>query len=145
MAGAMRGAAPGSQAERLFLALSIAVPDAGANALGGERVEALFTSHTLRQAAGHLRTRTRAPLSELPADDEEFARVMSGLVELAGRVPDPSPDRLEHARLVLDLDRLERALLRARAEGEGTSEVAREREAVRDQLHEVVSRLEGTL
>jgi DNA primase len=143
--GAGRGSAPGSQAERLFLALSIAVPDAGTAALGSERVEALFTSHTLRQAAAHLRTRTRAPLSELPADDEEFARVMSGLVELAGRVPDPSPDRLEHARLVLDLDRLERALLRARAEGEGTNEIAHEREIVRAELHEVVSRLEETL
>ncbi len=143
--GATRGTAPGSQAERLFLALSIAVPDAGTAALGSERVEALFTSHTLRQAAAHLRTRTRAPLSELPPDDEEFARVMSSLVELAGRVPDPSPDRLEHARLVLDLDRLERALLRARAEGEGTNEIAQERELVRAQLHEVVSRLEGTL
>jgi DNA primase len=143
--GPVRGSAPGTQAERLFLALCIAVPEAGTTALGGERVEALFTSHTLRQAAAQLRTRTRAPLSELPADDEEFARVMSGLVELAGRVPDPSPDRLDHARLVLELDRLERALLRARAEGEGTSELAREREAVRAQLHEVVSRLEGTL
>ncbi|HLI58473.1 MAG TPA: DNA primase [Solirubrobacteraceae bacterium] len=140
-----RASAPGSQRERLFLALCIALPEAGATVLGGERMEALFTSHTLRQAAVHLRTRTRAPLSELPADDEEFARVMSGLVELAGRVPDPSPDRLEHARLVLELDRLERALLRARAEGEGTSEIARRREAVRAQLHEVVSRLEGTL
>ncbi len=136
---------PGSQAERLFLALCIAVPEAGTTALSTDRVPVLFTSHTLRQAATHLRTRTRAPLSELPADDEEFARVMSGLVELAGRVPDPSSDRLEHARLVLELDRLERALLRARAEGEGTSELAREREAVRAQLHEVVSRLEGTL
>jgi DNA primase len=145
MPGSARGAGPGSQAERLFLALSIAVPDAGTTALGGERIESLFTSHTLRQAAAHLRTRTRAPLSELPADDEEFARVMSGLVELAGRVPDPSPDRLEHARLVLELERLERALLRARAEGEGTNEIAREREAVRTQLHEVVSRLEETL
>jgi DNA primase len=142
---APRVAAPGSQRERLFLALCIAVPDSGETALGAARVEALFSSHTLRQAATHLRTRTHAPLSELPADDEEFARVMSGLVELAGRVPDPSPDRLEHVRLVLELDRLERALLRARAEGEGTSEIAREREAVRAQLHEVVSRLEGTL
>jgi DNA primase len=143
--GFARASAPGSQAERLFLALCIAIPDAGEPALGDERVEALFSSHTLRQAAVHLRTRTRAPLSELPVDDEEFARVMSGLVELAGRVPDPSSDRLDHARLLLELDRLERALLRARAEGEGTNEIAHERELVRDQLHEVVSRLEGTL
>jgi DNA primase len=140
-----RASAPGTQAERLFLALCIAVPEAGTTTLAGEGLEALFTSHTLRQAALHLRTRTRSPLSELPAGDEEFARVMSSLVELAGRVPDPSLDRLEHARLVLVLDRLERALLRARAEGEGTAEVAREREGVREPLHEVVSRLEGTL
>jgi DNA primase len=140
-----RASAPGTQTERIFLALCIAIPDAGTAALAGEGLEALFTSHTLRQAALHLRSRTRAPLSELPAEDEEFARVMSGLVELAGRVPDPSADRLEHARLVLVLDRLERALLRARAEGEGTSEIAQEREGIRSQLHEVVSRLEGTL
>ncbi len=40
----IRAAAPGSQRERLFLALCIAVPEAGQTALGGEHVEALFSS-----------------------------------------------------------------------------------------------------
>ena len=71
--------------------------------------------------------------------------MVAGLVQLAGRVLTPSADRLEHARLVLDLERLERAILRARAEGEGTSELAREREQTRDAYRDVVSRLEGTL
>jgi hypothetical protein len=70
---------------------------------------------------------------------------MAGLVDLAGRVPNPNADRLEHARLVLDVERLERAILRARAEGEGTSELAREREQARAAYREVVSRLEETL
>ncbi len=60
-------------------------------------------------------------------------------------MPDPSADRLEHARLVLELDRLERAIIRARGEGAGTSELARERERVREEIRAVVARLEETL
>ena len=60
----------------------------------------------------------------------------------AGRVPDPSPDRLEHARLVLELERVERAIIRARTEGSGSSELAREREVLRDAYRAVVARLE---
>ena len=95
--------------------------------------------------ARHLAAHLRAPLSDLPADDEEFARTISGLVELAGRVPDPSADRLEHARLILDLDRLDRAIIRARAEGVGTSDLAHRREVVRDAMRDAVARLEKTL
>ena len=135
----------GPQKERLLLALCIAVPDAGEAMLAGQWIERSLTSESLRRAARHLRGRCRTPLTDLAPDDEPFARVMSGLVELAGRVPTPSPDRLEHARLLLEVERLDRAILRARAAGEGTSELAREREAVRDALHGVVSRLEGTL
>jgi DNA primase len=136
---------PGARSERLFLALCIAVPDAGEATLAGQFVERLLTSEALRRAARHLRGRCRAPLSDLPADDEPFARVMAGLVDLAGRVPTPGPDRLEHARLLLELDRLERAILRARAGGEGIAELAREREAAREAYRQVVSRLEGTM
>jgi DNA primase len=144
-APAVRDPTPGGRPERLFLALCIAVPDAGERALNGDGAERLLTSEALRRAAGHLRGRTRTPLSDLPAEDETFARVISGLVELAGRVPDPTPDRLEHARLLLELERLERGILRARAEGAGTSELARERELAREAYRQVVSRLEGTL
>ena len=153
------GAAPGGPAgteaaigpgqavrgERLFLALCLAVPDVGATILANLDIDGILTSTALRRAARHLTEHLRTPLAGLPDDDEEFARTISGLVELAGRVPDPSADRLEHARLILDLDRLERAIIRARAAGGGTSELAHQREVVRDAMREAVARLEDTL
>ncbi len=131
--------------ERLFLAMCLAVPDIGATVLAELDVDEVLTSTALRRAARHLATNLRAPLADLPGDDEEFARTIGGLVELAGRVPDPSADRLEHARLILDRDRLDRAIIRARAEGAGTGDLARQRELVRDAIREAVARLETTL
>ena len=138
-------AGPEERAERLFLALCIAIPEAGARALEPEGTDQLVTSGALRRAVAHLRGRTTTPLADLPSEDEDFARLMAGLVDLAGRVPDPTPDRLEHARLLLDLERLERAVRRARAVGEGTGALAREREQVRADFKAVGSRLEKTL
>ncbi|MFZ0090098.1 MAG: DNA primase [Solirubrobacteraceae bacterium] len=146
--GASTGAGGAHQAmrsERLFLALCIALPDLGGTVLGEIDSDELLTGTVLRRAARHLAGRIRAPLSELPGDDDELARAVSGLVDLAGRVPDPSPDRLQHARLVLELDRMERAIVRARAEAVGTSELARDREVLRDQMRAVVARLERTI
>ncbi len=146
-AGAEAAIGPGQavRGERLFLALCLAVPDVGATILANLDVDGILTSTLLRRAARHLTEHLRTPLAGLPDDDEEFARTISGLVELAGRVPDPSADRLEHARLILDLDRLERAIIRARAAGGGTSELARQREVVRDAMRDAVARLEETL
>jgi DNA primase len=131
--------------ERLFLALCLAVPDVGARILADLDIEEILTSTPLRRAARHLAGHLRAPLSELPDGDEDFARTIGGLVELAGRVPDPSADRLEHARLILDLERLDRAIIRARAQGAGTSALAHQREVVRDAMRDAVARLEKTL
>jgi DNA primase len=133
------------RAERLLLALCLAYPDHGQRLLSDLDVDAMLTSTPLRRAAAHLARHIHAPLAELPEDDEEFARTISGLVELAGRVPDPSPARLEHVRLKLDLDRLDRAIIRARAEGAGTSELAHQRETVLDAFRHAVARLEPTL
>jgi DNA primase len=144
-AGVAGGAGHAARSERLFLALCLAVPDVGARLLGEIDVDDLLTSTALRRAARHLGDHVRSPLSDLPEDDEEFARTISGLVELAGRVPDPSADRLEHARLILDLDRLERAIIRARSDGAGTSDLARRREDVRDAMRAAVARLEKTM
>ncbi|HEX3975186.1 MAG TPA: DNA primase [Solirubrobacteraceae bacterium] len=146
-AGAEGSGGPGQavRGERLFLALCLAVPDVGATILANLDVDGILTSTLLRRAARHLTEHLRSPLAGLPDDDEEFARTISGLVELAGRVPDPSADRLEHARLILDLDRLERAIIRARTDGAGTSDLARQREVVRDAMRAAVARLEETL
>jgi DNA primase len=142
---AMAGPPRAPRSEREFLSLCIALPELGAEALGRIDVDQLLTADSMRRAARHLSGRTRTPLEALPADDDEFARVMARLVELAGRLPDPSEERLEHARLVLERDRLDRAIIRARGHGAGTSELAHERETVRDAIRAVVARLEKTL
>jgi DNA primase len=131
--------------ERLLLALCVALPDAGEAMLAGADVDQLLTSNAMRAAAQQLSGRLRMPLSDLPADDEVLAKTIADIVSMAGRVPDPSPDRLEHARLVLELERIERAIIRARTEGSGSSELAREREVVRDAYRAVVARLEDTM
>jgi DNA primase len=139
------GLSHAARSERLFLALLLAMPDRGAAMLADADVSELVTSRALRPAADHIASRLTSPMSDLPPDDEDLARTVAGLVELAGRVPDPSPQRLEHARLVLERDRLDRAIIRARGEGVGTSELAREREAVRDAIRSVVAGLENTI
>ncbi len=141
--GTVRPADPGPRPERLFLALCIALPERGAGALAGVDLDELLTSSALRRAAHHLESRLGAPLSELPGDDEELARLISGLVELAGRVPDPTADRLEHARLVLERDRLDRAIIRVRGQGAGTAELARQRELIREAIRAVGTKLES--
>jgi DNA primase len=134
------------RAERDFLALCIALPQPGAKMLASIDPDELLTSEVLRRAARHLRERTEAPLSDLPPDDDALARTIADLVALAGRGRGPSPERLEHAELVLERARLDRAIARGRARGgSGTNELAHSRERVLERIHEVVARLEGAL
>jgi DNA primase len=136
----------GARSERTFLALCLAFPEAGARALFEIDPDQLITSEALRRAARHISGRTHSPLADLPADDDLLARTVAGLVEEAGRRGRVSEDELAHARLVLELDRLERAIRRARAEGATEiPELARERETVRDRIHHVAARLERTV
>jgi hypothetical protein len=127
----------------MFLALCIALPDAGRTALAAADLDRLLTSETMRRAARHISSRLGAPLTDLPADDDELARTIADLVERGGRMPDVSEPRLQHARLVLERDRLDRAIRRARVQGGSeTAALAREREEVLEQIHRVVGRLE---
>ncbi len=133
----------GVRAERTFLVLCIALPGQGADVLSASDPERLLTSEPLRRAARHLVGRTHSPLADLPPGDEDLARLVADLVARAGRMGDASAERLEHARLVLERDRLNRAIVRARAEGAtGISELAREREQVLEAIRRVVARLE---
>ncbi len=141
-ATASRFGDPGSRAERLFLALCVALGASGAGRLARIDPDELLTSALLRRAARHLAANPGAPLADLPPDDDELARAVAGIVDLAGRVPDPTPDRLEHAHLVLERDRIDRQLIRARAQGSGSGELARRREQVLEALRTVGSRLE---
>jgi DNA primase len=132
-----------ARAERTFLALCVALPDAGARTLFEIDPEQLITSEVMRRAARHLAGRTHAPLSDLPVDDEPLARTVADLVARAGRAGLVSPDQLQHALLVLDEARLDRAIRRATAEGDGSvSELAHEREVVRAARHAVTTKME---
>jgi DNA primase len=133
----------GVRQEQTFLALCVAVPAAGARKLFEIDIDALITSELLRRAARHIAGRTDSPLADLPAGDDALARTVAALVAEAGERGQVSEDELEHARLVLDEARLDRAIRRATADGGGgVPELAREREAVRAARHAVTTRLE---
>ncbi len=143
--GAGHGEQPVDQAgraERAFLALCIALPDIGARMLFEIDPNELITSELMRRAARHIAGRTRSPLADLPADDEQLARTVADVVDRAGRVGQVDEDHLEHARLLLERDRLDRAIRRARSEGQLGVELANARKAVLDRLYEVTTRLE---
>jgi DNA primase len=133
----------GVRSERTFLVLCVALPEAGAVALSSIDPDELLTSEPLRRAARHLAGRTDAPLTDLPAEDDAVAGVVADLVARAAKAGDVSPARLEHARLVLERARLDRAIARARAQGApGTNDLARERETVLEAIRGVVAQLE---
>jgi DNA primase len=134
------------RAERAFLALCVALPDAGARTLFEIDPEQLITSETMRRAARHIVGRTHSPLADLPPDDERLARTVADLVARAGRGGAVTEDQLVHARLVLERARLERTIRRFRAEGApGIGELARQREVVLEGIRQVVARLERAM
>ena len=133
----------GLRAERTFLALCVARPQVGARMLFEIDLERLITSEVMRRAARHITGRTGSPLADLPDGDDELARAVADLVSRAGRAGAVSDDQLEHARLVLEQARIDRAIRRAKSEGgAGIGELAREREAVMAARRTVFARLE---
>ena len=131
------------RAEREFLMLCVSLPADGEKVLVSIDPEQLLTTEPLRRAAGHLAGRLASPLAELPRDDEQLASTVADLVARAGSAGPVSVEELEHARLLLELGRIERAIRRAR--GAGSSEIpdlAREREQIREQIRAVTGRME---
>jgi DNA primase len=141
--GASASLGQDERAERTFLVMCVALPEAGNRALTEIDVDEVLRSSLSRRLARQLTGRSATPLSDLPPDDPELARAMAELVARAGRAGHVTVDQLEHARLVLERMRLDRAIRRARAEGRSrTPELAREREQVLEAIRQVVSRLE---
>jgi len=142
--GVARRAGLGPRPERTFLALCIALPEPGAAMLESIDADELLTSEVLRRAARHLRGRTASPLAELPQDDDELAHAVAGLVSQAGRLPDVRLERLEHNHLMLEYDRLGRAILRARSGGGGSaSQLGAERERISEAMRRISFDVEG--
>ncbi len=147
-----RGAAPaaaidqGVRAERSFLALCIALPQQGDAVLAAIDPDALLSSELLRRAARHLSGRASEPLRDLPPADEELAATVTDLVDRAARGAAPQPVAREHARLLLELARVDRAISRARAQRTpGIGKLARERQDVLAEIRALGVRLDETL
>jgi DNA primase len=122
------------EAERAFLALCIASPETGAQALASLDVEEHFDSELLRRGARWLREGSLAePLANRPGqggrleEDPELGRLLAELVVEAGR-DEAHPAMLEVQRLQLELARVERQIQRARGqESTDVSELATRR------------------
>jgi DNA primase len=123
------------QAEKTFLALCIALPEPGREALRRVSLEEHFTSALVRRAAEHLRGHLVAPLDGLPRDDEDLAEVMAELTIRAGRDP-ADPSMLEVELLQLEKDRLERQI----AAGGPVADLAKARRDIKTRLDEAVTR-----
>ena len=123
------------QAERTFLALCIALPEHGREALRRVTLDEHFTSPLVRRAAEHLRGHLAAPLDDLPRDDEALAELMAELTIRAGRdAADPS--MLEVELLQLEKDRLERQI----AAGGAVADLAKAREQVTKDIRTAITR-----
>jgi DNA primase len=111
-------AARGESTERTFLALCIASPSAGAQALAELDPREHFTGDTVRRAAEHLRVHLANPGEGLPDDDPQLAALIAELDVEAGR-ESARPELLEVQRLQLELARVDRHIQRARGQERG--------------------------
>jgi DNA primase len=123
--GRLAGLPRREEAERAFLALCIASPQEGAQALASLDVDEHFDSELLRRAARRLREGNLAePLADSAGeggrldDDPELARLLAELVVEAGR-EEARAAMLEVQRLQLELARVDRQIQRARGQEGG--------------------------
>jgi DNA primase len=123
--------------ERAFLALCIATPAYGQQALDEVDIEGVFTSELLRRAAGHMKAGGLAePLKGVDAEDRELVGLLAELTVEAGRWPvhegSTKPAMLEVQQLQLRLAWIDRRIHTARAQGVGeVSDLARARGEVK--------------
>jgi DNA primase len=138
--------ARGSSTERAFLALCIASPGAGEQALAELDLAESFTSALMRRAAEHLRAHLADPRRDLPADDPELSSLVAQLVVEAGRET-ARADMLEVQRLQLELARMDRQIQQSRAQRGGeVNELARRRTEVKREFERAYARvLEDTV
>jgi hypothetical protein len=142
------GASRREDTERAFLALCIASPEEGRQALDSLDVEEHFASELLRRAARRLRDGSlREPMSgdaqrvgDLD-EDPELKALLAELIVEAGR-EQAHPAMLEVQRLQLQLARVEREIQRARGAGRGdVSALAQEKAQVKREFDLAYSRV----
>jgi DNA primase len=105
--------------ERTFLALCIASPAQGEQALAELDLDEHFTSDLLRRAAAHLRAgHLVEPVKDLNGEDQPLIALLAELVVEAGR-ESPHLAMLEVQRQQLELARIDRQIQAARVQGRG--------------------------
>jgi DNA primase len=132
-----------AETERTFLALCIAAPAEGERALAELDPAEHFTSERLRRAAAHLRAgQLSEPMAGIEQDEPELTGVLAELVVAAGRLPSAAaPAMLDVQRMQLDLARIDRRILAARAQGSGeVSDLARRRIEVKRAFEQAYER-----
>jgi DNA primase len=147
-AGVGGGLSRREETERAFLALCIASPDEGAQALGSIDVDEHFASELLRRAARRLREgNLREPMADSPGqdgdldEDPELKALLAELVVEAGR-EQAHPAMLEVQRLQLELARVDRSIQRARGQESGDiSELAQRRAEVKREFDRAYGRV----
>ena len=125
--------------ERTFLALCIAMPASGHEALARVGDED-FGAELNARAATHLRAHLDNPTDGI-GDDDELARLITELVVRAARGT-PTPELLRAEELQLGLARIDRQIVAARAGGAAAgisiADLARERASVKAQLDSAI-------
>jgi DNA primase len=133
----------GPQHERDFLAICVAAPEAGAAVLKRIDTDQLITNDVMRRAARHLAQHLPDTQAEPPADDPELLVTFADLVDRAARGPAVGAAEVEHARLVLERERLQRERSHLQALGlPGLLKVSTELQAVEDARKAIVARLD---
>jgi DNA primase len=123
--------------ERAFLALCIAAPEEGEQALSSLDIDEYFSSELLRRAANRLRAGDlHAPMAATQdaaaEDDQELQALLAELVVESGRNSAANPAMLEAQRLQLELARVDRQIQRARGQQSGdVSDLARRKATVK--------------
>jgi DNA primase len=131
------------QHERDFLAICVAAPTVGALVLKQVEIDQLITNDVMRRAARHLALHLPDTTAELTSDDPELLFTLADLVDRAGRGPSVGAGEVEHARLLLERDRLQREKKYGQTHGlPGLHKLSIELQAVESAMKAVVARRE---
>ena len=131
------------QTEQAFLALCIALPEAGAAALGRVDHERHFTSPLTRRAATFLAEHLEDPLSAVPPEDPDLGALVAALIFRFDGDEPAGARTLELEGLQLDKLRLDRAVAAAREAEPGlVPELAAERETVMHRIDAVTEAID---
>jgi DUF917 family protein len=137
--------------------MCLAAGEAGRSELARIDPEALLTSAVLRRAVRRLAGQMEispgvvavtpdAPVTGSEVSEEQISLAIDDLESRAARAGRTvSAEELEHARLLLELARVERQLHTAQVTREGIGDLAWQRQTVREALRHVTARLEQPL